>query len=73
MKFSLIVLAVVIASVSASRLLNEKLNAQWEEFKAQHGKSYANEDETTRCVGFRRVKKRRKNKLKQFASYLTDV
>jgi hypothetical protein len=51
MKIFIILLGVVIASVSSSRLINEKLNAQWEEFKAKHGKSYStSEDETARSV-----------------------
>jgi len=54
MRFSLLVIAVVIASVSASRLFNLELDGQWESFKSQHGKNYEAEEEVGRRLRWER-------------------
>lgn len=45
MKFLLIIAAVVIASASASSILNAELSAQWESYKQEHNKLYEKAEE----------------------------
>jgi hypothetical protein len=47
MKFLLIIAAVVIASASASSILNAELSAQWESYKQEHNKVYEKAEEET--------------------------
>ncbi len=59
MKFSLLVLAALVAYASASTIFNAQLDGHWELFKVKHGKTYSSDEEE----GVRRLKWERNVKL----------